>query len=342
MSTAGHGSSGRRPATADDSRLAGFYCGRRVCVTGGAGFIGSHLTDALVGLGARVGVVDDLSSGLRSNLDQVAPFVEFFEGTILDAPLLRRAFAGASVIFHLAAVASVPRSVREPALYCETNAIGTVQVLEAARAIDPAPTVVYAASSSAYGDQPGLPRVESMAPDVRSPYAAVKCAGEYFVRAYAHSYRRRAVSLRYFNIFGPRQRPDSPYAAVIPLFAEAMLEGRRPRIFGDGSQTRDFTFVANAVRANLLAGACERELNGQVINIGCGQRATLLDLARGMAEILGADPEFEFAPSRPGEVMHSLADISAARDLIGYEPLVTLAEGLRTTVKWYAGGGAAE
>jgi UDP-glucose 4-epimerase len=311
------------------------YRGCRVCVTGGAGFIGSHLCDALVGHGADVSVIDDLSNGREENLRDIIDRIRFVRGSILDPVAMGSAAEGADVVFHLAAIASVPRSVKEPALYCEVNATGTLHVLEAARAAG-AGRVVYAASSSAYGDQPGLPRVETMPPDVRSPYAAAKVTGEYLLRAYAHCYDLSCISLRYFNIYGQRQRPDSPYAAVIPLFARALLEGRRPLIYGDGSQTRDFTYVANAVHANLLAGACDNNLRGEVVNVACGESFSVMQLLEAIARLLGVDAECEFAPPRIGEVQDSLASIDAARDLIGYEPIVDFATGLRATVEHYA------
>ncbi|MDY7110157.1 MAG: NAD-dependent epimerase/dehydratase family protein [Planctomycetota bacterium] len=317
----------------DDAEFASAYRGRRVCVTGGAGFIGSHLAEALVVHGAKVRIIDDLSNGLQSNLDGVADRIHFVRGSILDETALREATEGAELIFHQAAVASVPRSVKEPALYAQVNAMGTLRVLEAARAAG-AGRLIYAASSSAYGDQAdaGGPRVESAPASPQSPYAAAKCAGEHLLRAYAHCFGLSCLSLRYFNIFGPRQRPDSPYAAVIPLFIKALREGRAPVIYGDGRQTRDFTYVANAVHANLLAGAADADLRGDVVNIACGRSASVLDLLEGIARLLGVEPRCEFAAERTGEVTHSLANIDAARRLIRYEPIVHFQEGLKRTV----------
>ena len=312
--------------------LAAAYAGRRVCVTGGAGFIGSHLCDALVGAGADVCVIDDLSNGLTTNLDGVAGSVRFVRGSILDDEPLDAALAGADIVFHQAAVASVPRSVKEPGLSFETNATGTVRVLDAAHRAGVL-RVVYASSSSAYGDQPGLPRVETMPSDIRSPYAAAKCAGELFVQAYARCSSFSAISLRYFNIFGARQRPDSPYAAVIPVFAEAMREGRAPIVYGDGTQTRDFTHVSNAVRANLLAGATARPLRGEIVNIAYGRSTSLTGLIEAMAAILGVEPRWESATPRVGEVSHSLACLDLARELIGYEPVTSFEEGLALTLR---------
>lgn len=312
----------------------GGYSGRRVLVTGGAGFIGSNLCDALVERGADVVVLDDLSNGFTFNLADIREDIEFIEGSILDRSLLERAVEGVDVVFHQAAIASVPRSVKEPVRYAEVNATGTVNVLDAARCAG-VRRVVYAASSSAYGDQPGLPRVETMAPDLRSPYAAAKCAGEHAARAFASCYDLETVSLRYFNIFGPRQRPDSAYAAVVPRFTAALITGERPLIYGDGEQTRDFTYVANAVHANLLAGTVERPLAGEVVNIACGERASLRDLVGMIGTILGVPVDVEHAEPRPGEVQHSLADINAAKSLLGYEPVVRFGEGLMRAVAWY-------
>jgi UDP-glucose 4-epimerase len=319
-----------------DAEFASAYRGRRVCVTGGAGFIGSHLADALVTHGAEVHVIDDLSNGLETNLAGIAEHVRLVRGSILDEAALREATQSAEIIFHQAAVASVPRSVNEPALYVNVNAMGTLRVLEAARAAG-VRRLVYAASSSAYGDQAdaGGPRVESAPANPQSPYAAAKCAGEHMLRAYAHCFDLSCISLRYFNIFGPRQRPDSPYAAVIPLFIEALREGRAPIVYGDGRQTRDFTYVANAVYANLLAGAAEADLRGEVVNIACGRSASVLDLLEGIARRLGVEPRCEFVEERIGEVKHSLACIDAARRLIGYEPIIHFEEGLGQTVEYY-------
>lgn len=305
------------------------YEGRRVCVTGGAGFIGSHLCDALVRGGAHVAALDDLSNGLESNLAD--SHVRLVRGSILDDAALAAAFDGAEVVFHLAAVASVPRSVEEPKLSFDVNASGTQRVLQGARAAG-AQRVVYASSSSVYGDQPGQPRVETMTPDPRSPYAASKLSGEYLLTAFAHCYPLSTVSLRYFNIFGPRQRPDSPYAAVMPVFAAQLRSGREVLVYGDGTQTRDFTHVSNAVHANLLAGVCARELRGEVVNIACGGSTSVNDLVAAVARRLGVDARIAYAPARVGEVQHSRASIDAARDLIGYAPVMSFEEGLADTL----------
>ncbi len=313
------------------------YRGRRVCVTGGAGFIGSHLVSALVELGADVLVIDDLSTGRRRNLPEPAR-QRLVAGSILEPAALAKAVAGAQVIFHLAALTSVAESVQRPEEYLQVNDTGTLRVLEAARAAAaPDHRVVYAASSSVYGDRGEVALVESLAPKPASPYAASKCAGEQILSAYAVCHGLSCISLRYFNIFGPRQQPDSPYAAVIPRFAEALLAGRRLTVYGDGTQTRDFTHVADAVRANLLAGVSERALRGESINIACGRRSDLLTLIRLMGKILGVEPAYVLAPPRAGEVKHSLADITAAGELLGYRPLIGLEEGLKETLADFAG-----
>lgn len=319
---------------AQDARFAS-YARRSVCVTGGAGFIGSHLVDALLRTGARVTVIDDLSGGRRGNLP--ATGVRFIRGSVLSPEALATATEGAEIVFHLAAVPSVPRSVAEPLHSWHANADGTLAVLEAVRRSGA--RCIYAASSSAYGDRPGLPRVETFPPDPRSPYAAAKLAGEHLVRAYAACYDLEAVSLRYFNIFGPRQRPDSAYAAVIPRFIRQVLDGGRPVIFGDGLQTRDFTFVANAVHANLLAGLATGPLDGRVINVASGERRSLRELVRAIGEIMGVPIEPAFAPARTGEVQHSLADLSRARERLGYTPIVSFEAGLAGTVEWLRGQG---
>lgn len=307
------------------------FVGRAVCVTGGAGFIGSHLADALVGLGARVRIVDDLANGRETNLAGAARGAELLRGSILDEAVLARAFEGADIVFHLAALGSVPRSIEVPELYHQVNVEGTARVLQAARRHG-VRRVVYSASSSAYGNTAALPKHESIRPDPRSPYAVTKLAGEHLMRAWALSYGIETVSLRYFNIFGPRQRHDSPYAAVIPMFAERLRRGERPVIYGDGRQSRDFTFVANAVHANLLAGGLGRRLEGEVVNIACGARYSLLELLEAMGELLGVRAECDFEPARAGDVRDSEADIRLADELLGYRVIVPFMEGLRATI----------
>ena len=310
------------------------YQGRKICVTGGAGFIGSHLSIELVKLGADVCVLDDFSNGLEENLSPIADRIRLVRGSILDADALASATNDADLIFHEAALTSVPGSVDEPERYYEANATGTLKVLEAARSANTS-RVVFAASSSVYGDNPILPKVESMPPEPMSPYAVAKCSAEYLLRAYAYCFDISTISLRYFNIFGPGQRPDSPYAAVIPKFAEAMLQGRKPVIYGDGSQTRDFTHVKNAVHANLLAGASGKPLKGETVNVACGKSYDLLELVALMAKILDVSDECEFTEPRVGEVLHSCASIDAARKLLNYEPILNFEQGLQDALVYY-------
>jgi nucleoside-diphosphate-sugar epimerase len=320
-------------------QLRAFYEGRPVCVTGGAGFIGGHLCDALVSLGADVAVIDDLSN---STLDHLAELIElepdrvrFVDGSILDDEAMAAAARGAKTIFHLAAIGSVPRSVEFPHRTWMVNATGTLRVLEAARAAG-CERVMIASSSSIYGDQPQLPKVETQSPSPLSPYAASKLAAEHLLRAYSHCHGLSTVALRYFNIFGPRQRADSQYAAVIPAFAKLLLEGGSPRIFGDGGQTRDFTFVSNAVLATLLAGASRTTLRGDAMNIASNRRVSVLEATRMLAARCGVpDANVTFAPERPGEVRDSFADVSLASKLIGYAPIATLEQGLDETVAWH-------
>jgi nucleoside-diphosphate-sugar epimerase len=320
--------------TVDWHRLHGDrFKGARALVTGGAGFIGSHLSETLCKLGAQVVVIDDLSGGLRENLRSFGP-VEFHEGSILDRELLAKCTRGCRYVFHQAALGSVPRSVEQPRLYNDVNTTGTLNVLEAAREAKVA-RVMFAASSSAYGENP-VPWIETMPPMPKSPYAANKLAGEGLLRAWASSYSIDTVSLRYFNIFGPRQNANSAYAAVIAAFASALLGGRQPTIYGDGSQSRDFTFVANAVQANLLAAASERPLRGEVINVGCGGKISVNELAAAMAQALGR-PDLKpiYQSPRAGDILHSFADLKRAGDLLKYQPIVGFQPGLEQTLAWY-------
>lgn len=307
----------------------------RVLVTGGAGFIGSHLCEALDALGAQVIALDDLSGGSEDNLRGRSSRVRFVRGSILDMELLRAQVEGCRWIFHQAALGSVPQSLRQPRLYYEVNVTGTLNVLEAARQAK-AQRVIYAASSSAYGESPALPKVETMAPAPRSPYAASKLAGEGLMQAYSASYGVDTASLRYFNIFGPRQNANSAYAAVIASFAKAFLAGQSPTIFGDGEQSRDFTFVHNAVHANLLAARAPDPLSGAVMNVGVGQRISIAQLAHQMATQLGVrNLSAKFEPQRSGDVRHSQADLALVRRLIGYTPIVSFQDGLLATLEWY-------
>jgi nucleoside-diphosphate-sugar epimerase len=305
---------------------------RSCLVTGGAGFIGSHLVDVLLQLGASVNVIDDMSGGDKKNLNPAATFVG---GSILDVAALSQAMAGAEYIFHQAAKVSVPASVADPIAYSRVNIEGTQLVLEAARAAG-AKRVMFAASSSAYGDAPELPKVETMPPMSRSPYAATKVAGEHLIRSYASSYDIDAVSLRYFNIFGPRQNANSAYAGVIAAFARRLLAGEPPLITGDGTASRDFTFVDNAVHANLLAARRAEPHRGDVYNIATGGSCTVKELAERMASLIGR-PELkpQFSPPRPGDVPHSRADIGFAERRLGYAPIVDFETGLAATVDWY-------
>jgi len=302
-------------------------------VTGGAGFIGSHIAEALVKRGDRVRVLDSLITGRRENLSSFAGSIEFIEGDIRDYATTLRAAEGASVIFHQAAVPSVPRSVAEPVLNHDINVNGTFNVLMAAREAG-SRRVVYAASSSAYGDTETLPKHEEMSPSPLSPYAAAKLFGEYYCRVFSQVYNLETVSLRYFNVFGPRQDPSSPYSGVISKFITTLLDGEAPVIYGDGEQSRDFTYVENVVEANLRA-AESAEAIGQVVNLGIGERVTINQLLTELQEIIGTNLTACYKETRAGDVRHSLATISRAGDLIGYRPSVGLAEGLRRTVTWY-------
>ena len=307
-------------------------------VTGGAGFIGSHLVEALLRRGDQVRVLDNLSTGRRENLEKNAAKVDFLEADVNDAAAVGRAVAGCEVVFHEAALASVPRSVETPLETHAACASGTLNVLDQARRAG-VRRVVYAASSSAYGNQPTPRKTETDLPSPLSPYAAAKLTGELYCQAFWHSYGLETVALRYFNVFGPRQDPNGPYAAVIPLFIKAILSGQRPTIYGDGGQTRDFTYVENVVQANLKAAAAPAEAAGRVFNVGNGQTVSLLDLLKTLNEIMGGRIEPIFAPPRAGDVRDSLADITLARQVLGYEPTVDLRDGLRPTVEFYRGAG---
>ena len=304
---------------------------RPALVTGGAGFIGSHLVDALLDQGFRVRVIDDFSSGREENLADARGRFELLRGDFTDPEVAARAVEGVELVFHQGAVPSVPRSVAEPVRTNRVNVDGTLAVLEAARGAG-VRRLVYAASSSAYGDTEVLPKVETLPADPRSPYALQKHVGEVYCRLYHELYGLETVALRYFNVFGPRQDPRSTYAAVVPRFATACLRGEPPRIHGDGEQSRDFTYVADTVRANLLAADAPGAV-GRVINVAGGWRITMNRLLAEIQEIVGSELEPIHEPARPGDVRHSLADLSRARDLLGFEPAVPLAEGLRRTIE---------
>lgn len=323
------------------SRLRSFYEGRSVCVTGGAGFIGGHLVDTLHTLGATVSVIDDLSSSTLDHLGELLAMeperIRFIQGSILDDDAVRDAVRGSAVVFHLAAIGSVPRSIEDPERTWQVNATGTLRVLQNARAHG-VERVVFAASSSAYGDSQALPKIETQIPAPRSPYAASKLAGEHLISAWSHSYGLSGVSLRYFNVFGPRQAADSAYAAVVPAFIKRIASGEPLTMHGDGSQSRDFTYVGNAVLATLLAGSARLRTSGEVMNVGTGRRTTVRELATMIGERCGR-PSFPISetPPRPGDVQHSLASLDRAKELIGYTPVVSLEEGLTETVAWYTG-----
>jgi UDP-glucose 4-epimerase len=305
----------------------------RVLVTGGAGFIGSHIVDALVARGDEVRVLDNLSTGFRENLADVAPKIEFIEGDLRDAACVARAVQGVEVVFHEGAMPSVPRSIEDPLTSFEVNARGTFNVLEAARA-SKVRRVVFAASSSAYGDTAVLPKVESMLQQPQSPYAADKVHGENMCRVYSRVHGLPCVALRYFNVFGPRQRPDSAYAAVIPKFIAAALAGDPVHIHGDGLQSRDFTYVRDVVQANLLAAEAPGAA-GLVMNVGAGGRTDLLTLVRCIAASLGKEIAVAHGPTRAGDVRDSQADIGLARATLGFDPRTPLDVGLRDTVRWF-------
>jgi nucleoside-diphosphate-sugar epimerase len=301
-------------------------------VTGGAGFIGSHLTEELVSRGHRVRVADSLITGKRNNLDHI-PGVEFLEGDLADLPFARRAVDGVKCVLHQAAIPSVPRSVKDPVTTNRANVDATLNVLVASRDAG-VRRLVFAGSSAAYGNTPTLPKHEDMPVNPLSPYALQKVIGEQYLKMFTDLYGLETVSTRYFNVFGPRQDPSSPYSGVISVFATALLEKRSPVIFGDGEQTRDFTYIANVVDGVLRA--CEVPgASGQIINVATGGRVSLNELFRVMRALVGASVEPTYAETRPGDVRDSQADISKARRILGYEPVVPFKDGLKHTVDWY-------
>ncbi len=302
-------------------------------VTGGGGFIGSHIVRRLLEKGKSVRVLDDFSTGKRQNLAEVAGRIEVVEGSICDAPTVARSMKGVEAVFHLAARASVPRSIEHPGPANEVNVTGTLNVLIAARDAG-VRRLVYSASSSAYGDTPTMPKTVDMRPQPLSPYAVGKLAAEHYCACWSHVYGLQTISLRYFNVFGPRQDPQGAYAAVIPAFVSHMLKGERPVIFGDGEQSRDFCFVDNVVNANMLAAEA-KEMHGEVVNVACGERTTLNQMVVDMNKLLGTDIKPEYRPPRAGDVRHSLADISVTKQVLGYEPGIMFAEGLRRSIEWY-------
>jgi nucleoside-diphosphate-sugar epimerase len=305
----------------------------RYLVTGGAGFIGSNTVQELVRCGHNVVVLDNLSTGRESNLSEVRDQIEFIQGSITDPEKVRAACLGVDYVLHLAARTSVPRSMKEPVETHYINVDGTLNVLLAARDAK-VRRVVFSASSSVYGETPTLPKRETMTPAPISPYGVTKLIGEIYGKLFHCIYGLEFVALRYFNIFGPRQDPDSPYSGVLSRFNAAFLEGRQPTIYGDGQQSRDFTFVANAVQANLLACSAQN-VAGLVFNIGTGNRYTLNQMVQMLGKIAGRPGNVNYAPPREGDILHSLADISAAREKLGYSPQIGFEEGLHRTWEWY-------
>ena len=311
----------------------------RYLITGIAGFIGSNLARALLAEGASVCGVDNFATGKRANLEDLRG-IDFIEGTIEDPEICARACHGANFVFHEAALASVPRSVANPAASNSANVNGTLNLLIAARDAGVS-RVVYAGSSSCYGDQPTLPKHEGMVPDPISPYAVSKLAGEHYMRSFTRVYGLETAIIRYFNVFGPHQDPSSQYSGVLAKFSLAMLEGRTPVIFGDGTQSRDFTYIENVVDANLrIMAAPAEKVSGQVFNVATGEQITLNEAVRCLRELTGYNGPVEYAPPRAGDIAHSLADISRAREAFGYEPKVRFHEGLRRTLQWYRGQAA--
>ena len=305
-----------------------------VLVTGGAGFIGSHVAAALAASGARVRVIDDLSTGHRENLEEIGGQIDFTQASLADDRATRQALEDVELVFHEAAIPSVPRSVDNPRATHVACVDATFSLLLAARERG-VRRVIYAASSSAYGDQPTLPKTEEMRPEPLSPYAVAKLVGEYYCQVFTRVYALETVSLRYFNVFGPRQDPSSQYSGVISRFISSLLSNQQPVIFGDGEQSRDFTYVSNVVDANLLAAETKKGV-GHIINVANGQRTTLNQLLEVLKNITGqAQVKADYREPRTGDVRHSLADIKQARELLGYEPRVGLEEGLRLTIGWW-------
>jgi len=307
----------------------------RYLVTGGAGFIGSNLVRYVLGKGHEVVVVDNFATGKRENIADFVDRVDFIEGDIRERSTMDKAVAGCAAIFHEAALGSVPRSVEDPAGSHDANVNGTLTVLEAARAAG-IKRVIFAASSSAYGNIEESPKHEGMPPQPVSPYAASKVACEGYMRAYAACYGMETLSLRYFNVFGPYQDPDAAYAAVIPAWVSRLLRREPPIVYGDGEQSRDFCYIDNVCQANWLAAQAAPEVcDGAVMNIACHARTSLNEILQLLKELLNSDVEAEYTDPRPGDVRHSLADVALAKKLIGYEPKVFFAEGLRKAIDWY-------
>ena len=306
-----------------------------VLVTGGAGFIGSNLADELIRQGAKVSIIDNLVTGARENLEDIQGDFDFFEGDINDDNVLDRAIAGVEIVFHQAALPSVPRSVDNPRETHDACVNATFNLLTKAKTVG-VRRLIYAASSSAYGDQQILPKVETMRPEPLSPYAAAKLVGEYYCRVFSQVYDLETLSLRYFNVFGPRQNPSSMYSGVISRFIDALMKDDIPVIYGDGEQTRDFTYVANVVDANIRAAQTDKGI-GEVMNVANGERVSLNELLETLKTITGkSNTRAEYLPERKGDVKHSQADNSLAVEWLGYQKLVGLEEGLRRTIEWWS------
>lgn len=306
---------------------------QKVLVTGGAGFIGSHLSAALVERGCDVTILDNLSTGKLENMAGFADRVRFVEGSIADPDVVADCCAGVDTVFHEAALASVPRSVDDPLTSNHHNIDGTLTLLIGARDAG-VKRLVYAASSSAYGDSHDLPKREDMPNRPMSPYAVQKHVGELYLKVFSDLYGLSCIGLRYFNVFGPRQDPQSQYAAVIPIFITKLLAGEAPTINGDGSYSRDFTFIDNVVQGNMLAAEAP-DPGGVTVNLACGDRFTLNELYEAIQDLAGVRVAPEYGPVRVGDVPHSMADITRARELLGYEPVVNFRTGLARTVEWY-------
>jgi nucleoside-diphosphate-sugar epimerase len=303
-------------------------------VTGGAGFIGSNLVEVLINQGKRVRVLDNLSTGKKTNLRPFWEKIEWVEGDIRDSKTCEKAMNGIEIVLHQAALPSVPRSIADPALANEVNVTGTLNLLCAARDAG-VKRFVYAASSSAYGDSAALPKIETMSAKPLSPYAVTKLTGEYYCQIFGTIYGLSAVSLRYFNIYGPRQDPKSEYAAVVPRMISALIRNQHGTIYGDGSQSRDFTYIEDCVRAVLSASAAPAEVSGEVINVSYGANVTVNELYRKIAGLLGKPDSPAYEKSRAGDVKHSLADIGKAKRLLGYEPEFGIDRGLEKTIAWW-------
>ena len=305
-------------------------------VTGGAGFIGSNLCEAILSKGYQVRCLDDLSTGKEKNIEMFMdhPNYEFIKGDIKDLETCNKACEGADYVLHQAAWGSVPRSIEMPLFYADNNIIGTVNMLEAAR-LSGVKKFVYASSSSVYGDEPNLPKKEGREGNLLSPYALTKRADEEFARMYTKFYGLETFGMRYFNVFGRRQDPDGAYAAVIPKFLKLLLNDKAPTIHGDGRQSRDFTYIDNVIEANLRACLAPKRAAGEAYNIAFGAREYLIDIYYGLTEALGKDIEPEFGPERAGDIRHSNADISKARELLGYDPEYSFEEGIKLAIDWY-------